>query len=81
MPEATLDAVADHGVLRGDTVTNAYADAQQVLDDLEKAGIDYDEVVELLEVEGLQKFEDSWNELIESVTVQLDKAGSRESGA
>jgi transaldolase len=76
MPEATLDAVLDHGVLRGDTVTSSYVEAQQVLDELKAAGIDYDDVVELLEREGVQKFEDSWNELIGSVTDQLDKAGA-----
>ncbi|GAC1610431.1 MAG: transaldolase [Mycobacteriales bacterium] len=76
MPEATLDAVADHGRVTGDTVTATYADAQKVLDDLSAAGIDYDAVVELLEVEGVQKFEDAWNELIESVTANLDKAGA-----
>ena len=76
MPEATLQAVADHGVVTGDTITGNYTDAQQVLDDLAAAGIDYDEVVALLEVEGLGKFEESWNELIESVTDQLEKAGA-----
>ncbi|MBK5306974.1 MAG: transaldolase [Frankiaceae bacterium] len=75
MPEPTLDAVADHGVVRGDTVTAAYADAQQLLDDLKAAGIDYDDVVEQLEVEGVQKFEDAWNELIETATANLAKAG------
>jgi transaldolase len=76
MPEPTLDAVADHGVIRGDTVTTTYSDAQKVLDDLKAAGIDYDDVVEVLEVEGVQKFEDAWNELIESVTANLEKAGA-----
>ncbi len=76
MPEGTLDAVADHGVVRGDTVTSAYAEAQQVLDDLKAAGIDYDDVVQQLEEEGVSKFEDSWNALIESVTEQLQKAGA-----
>jgi transaldolase len=76
MPEPTLNAVADHGVIRGDTVTSSYAGAQKVLDDLKAAGIDYDDVVELLEVEGVQKFEDAWNELIESVTANLEKAGA-----
>ena len=74
MPEATLDAVSDHGVVRGDAVTGCYAEAQQVLDDLKAAGIDYDEVVELLEREGVEKFEQSWAELIDSVTDQLKKA-------
>ena len=76
MPEATLDAVADHGKVTGDTVTSAYPKAQQVLDDLKTAGIDYEDVVTLLEREGVQKFEDSWNDLIASVTDQLEKAGA-----
>jgi transaldolase len=80
MPEATLDAVADHGVSRGDTVTGSYAEAQQALDDLKAAGIDYDDVVDQLEVEAVQKFEDAWNELIESVTANLEKAGADISG-
>ena len=76
MPEKTMNAVADHGVVRGDTVTTAYAEAQQVLDDLKAAGIDYDDVVQQLEDEGVKKFEDSWNDLIRSVTEQLEKAGA-----
>jgi transaldolase len=79
MPEATLDAVADHGQLQGDQVTGNYADAQQVLDRLAAIGIDYDDVVELLEVEGVQKFEDAWATLLEGVQKQLDaaKAGTK----
>jgi transaldolase len=76
MPEATMQAVADHGKVRGNTVTGEYASAQQVLDDLKAAGIDYDQVVQQLEEEGVSKFEDSWNELIESVSEQLEKAGA-----
>ncbi|MCU1593637.1 MAG: transaldolase [Frankiales bacterium] len=76
MPEATLDAVADHGVVGGDTVTGSYEAAQQVLDDLEAAGIDYDEVVNLLEKEGVEKFEASWEQLLESVTDQLKQASA-----
>ena len=76
MPEATLQAVADHGVLRGDTVTGSYTAAQQVLDDLAAEGISYDEVVAQLETEGVAKFEDAWNALIASVTDQLAKAGA-----
>ena len=76
MPEATLAAVADHGVVRGDTVAGSYVGALQELDNLNAAGIDYDDVVEQLEVEGVQKFEDAWNELIESVTANLEKAGA-----
>ncbi len=76
MPEATLRAVADHGVVRGDTVTSSYADAQAVLDRLGEAGIDYDAVVQQLEEEAVSKLEDSWNALIESVSEQLEKAGA-----
>jgi transaldolase len=74
MPEATIDAVADHGEIRGDTITSAYADAHQVLEDLKAAGIDYDDVVGVLEAEGVQKFVDSWDELLASVSEQLTKA-------
>jgi transaldolase len=76
MPEATLQAVADHGVFRGDTITGRYAEAQQVLDRLARLGIEYDDVVQVLEDEGVKKFEDSWHELIESVTDQLNRAGA-----
>ena len=76
MPEKTMNAVADHGVVRGDTVTTSYAEAQQVLDELKAAGIDYDEVVQQLEDEGVKKFEDSWEDLLTSVTQQLEKAGA-----
>ena len=74
MPEATLDAVADHGAIGGDAVTGHYGDAQQVLDDLSGLGIEYDDVVELLEVEGVQKFDDSWTQLRESLQGQLNAA-------
>ena len=76
MPEATLEAVADHGKVRGDTVTTTYDAALKVFDDLAAAGIDYDAVVDQLEVEGVSKFEDAWNQLIKSVSEQLEKAGT-----
>ena len=74
MPEATLDAVADHGVFKGDTVTGSYADAHRALDALAAAGIDYDDVVQTLEDEGVQKFEDSWKHLLDTVAGQLKGA-------
>jgi transaldolase len=81
MPEATLNAVADHATLRGDTVRGAYPEAQQVLDRLAALGIEYDDVVQVLEDEGVRKFEDSWEELIESVTRQLEAFGADVSAA
>jgi transaldolase len=76
MPEATLNAVADHGRIRGDTIRDRYAEAQQVLDRLAALGIDYHDVVQTLEDEGVKKFEDSWNELIEQVASSLQGAGA-----
>jgi len=61
-------------VIAGDAVTSHYRDAQQVLDDLAGLGIEYDDVVELLEVEGVQKFDDSWTQLRESLQGQLNAA-------
>jgi transaldolase len=75
MPEATIEAFADHGEVPGDTVTGYYAEAQKVLDDLAALGISYDSVIETLEREGVEKFEASWLELLESVESQLGATG------
>ncbi len=72
MPEATLEAIADHGEITGDTVTCHYDDAQDVLDRLEKVGISYDEVVQVVEDEGVDKFEKSWTELLDTVKAALE---------
>jgi transaldolase len=71
MPEGTLEAVEDHGVIRGDTVTGAYDDAQAALDALADVGISYDEVVALLEDNGVAAFEASWEELLAGVEREL----------
>ena len=73
MPEATLNAVADHGVVTGDTIRPQYAHAKQVLDDLASVGIDYGDVVQVLEDEGVEKFEASWKELLESTKSELTR--------
>lgn len=74
MPEKTLDATFDHGVITGDTVTGNYADAQAVLDKLAALGVDYDDVTAVLEKEGVEKFVVSWNELLDTVTAALEAA-------
>jgi transaldolase len=74
MPAATIDAVADHGVIRGDTITGGYVEARQVFERLESLGIGYDDVIRVLEEEGVQKFIDSWTELLDTVTGQLRAA-------
>src|SRR6266496_259980 len=67
MPEATLHATAAHGVIRGDTIGGTYDDARQVIDELEGLGIGYDDVVGVLEEEGVQKFAASWHELLATI--------------
>ena len=71
MPEATLRATADHGVLRGDTIHGTYEQSRQVFAELEKLGISYDDVVRVLEDEGVSKFAVSWNELLETIRTEL----------
>jgi transaldolase len=77
MPEKTLDAVADHGEVVGDTITPNYADAQKVLDDLEAIGVSYNDVVQVLETEGVDKFEKAWGELLDEATKDLEKAAQK----
>ena len=76
MPEKTLDAVIDHGEIRGDTITGSYGQAGEILDALERLGISYAEVTALLEKEGVDKFEASWEELLKGVRAELDKVSA-----
>jgi transaldolase len=80
MPEKTLHAVADHGKIDGDKVTGTAAQAQQVFDELSGVGVDIDDVYLVLEREGVEKFEKSWLELLDSVKDQLGKAAKTEEG-
>ncbi|EDY43799.1 transaldolase [Streptomyces sp. SPB074] len=78
MPEATLEAVGDHGEITGNTIAGTYEDAQAVIDGLAKFGISYDEVVDLLEKEGVDKFEVSWNDLLKSTEAELNRLAPSE---
>ena len=71
MPEATIRATADHGHLLGDTVHGTYDQSRQVFADLEKLGIGYDDVVQVLEDEGVQKFETSWTQLLDTISTKM----------
>jgi len=71
MPEATLHATADHGELRGDTVHGTYEESRAVFASLEALGIRYDDVVQVLEDEGVSKFEASWNEMLATIKNEL----------
>jgi transaldolase len=64
MPEKTLDAVADHAQISGDTVTGTAAAAQRVFDDLTALGVDLPDVFAVLEKEGVDKFTRSWEQLL-----------------
>ncbi|MCW2772002.1 MAG: transaldolase [Nocardioides sp.] len=75
MPEKTMDAFADHGELRGDQVTGKAGEAKAVFDQLAAAGIDFDDVLVVLETEGVDKFKKSWAELVETVKRQMAAAG------
>jgi transaldolase len=71
MPEATLHATAEHGVLRGDTVHGTYDESRALFASLEALGIGYDDVVQVLEDEGVSKFEASWAELLQTIANEL----------
>ena len=75
MPESTLDAMADHGKVRGNTGSSGYDQARQVFADLEALGIGYQDVVTVLEDEGVAKFAASWQEMLETISTALAAAG------
>ena len=76
MPEATMHATQAHGTLRGDTIHGTYDESRKVFEQLEGLGIGYDDVVTVLEQQGVQKFEASWNELLETIRTEMAAAPS-----
>jgi transaldolase len=74
MPEKTMDAFADHGEVHGDRITAMYDDAQEVMDRLEALGIHYDDVIAVLEREGVEKFVASWDEMVDTVRESMEGA-------
>ncbi|WP_306334791.1 transaldolase [Streptomyces sp. KL118A] len=73
MPEATLEASADHGSITGNTIAGTYDQSRAEIAAVEKLGISYDDVVQLLEDEGVEKFEASWNDLLKSTEAELQR--------
>jgi transaldolase len=67
MPIETIRAFQDHGDIRGDTIEEGVAEAHVLLEELARVGLDYDDVVDTLEREGVQKFSDSFAELLEGI--------------
>ena len=76
MPEKTLNALADHGEIDGDTMTDTYVESNRVLDGISAAGISYREVVDHLEADGLSKFDKSWEGLLGTITEGLKRNDS-----
>jgi transaldolase len=75
MPEGTLRATADHAKLRGDTIHGTYDQSRQVFADLARLGIGYDDVVSVLEEEGVEKFATSWNEFLGTIESNMAAVG------
>ncbi|WP_369168490.1 transaldolase [Streptomyces sp. R28] len=78
MPEATLHATEEKGEITGNTIAGTYAQARADLDAVEKLGISYDDVVQLLEDEGVEKFATSWNDLLKSTEAELERLAPSE---
>jgi transaldolase len=67
MPQSTLDALIDHGEVRGNTISGKYAQAVEVLKGLSGLGISLDQITTELEIDGVKKFAQAWDELLENV--------------
>ncbi|MCH6229734.1 transaldolase [Microbacterium sp. CFH 31415] len=74
MPEKTLEATFDHGQIAGDAVTGTYAAAHKVFADLAAVGVDFADVTQVLEDEGVSKFIASWHDLQGTVKTALENA-------
>jgi transaldolase len=80
MPEATIEAMVDHGELRGDTIRGTYDASRKVFEDLAGLGVSYEDVVKVLEEEGVAKFGASWQGLLETIEAEMtggDRGGDR----
>jgi transaldolase len=73
MPESTILAVADHGELHGDAVRGTYEQSSEVFEELAALGITYEDVVTVLEQEGVSKFAASWQELLDTIRAELER--------
>ena len=76
MPEATLHATAAHAKLHGDAISGTYEQSREVFAKLSALGVEYDDVVRVLEEEGVQKFAASWAELLGTISREMSAGGS-----
>ena len=75
IPEHTLEALADHGGILGDSITGTATHAQAVLDRVSAVGVDLDDVFSVLENDGVTKFAASWRQLLDAYPGSADTAG------
>jgi transaldolase len=73
MPAETVAAFQDHGKVAQATITEGVAEARKLIERLAEVGVDYDDVVATLEAEGVQKFADSFEELLEGIRAKRDQ--------
>jgi transaldolase len=71
MPQETMEAFQDHGEVE-ETLAKGVKKARKLFEDVAAAGVDYDDVTETLEQEGVQKFADSFVELLEGVRAKRE---------
>jgi transaldolase len=76
MPEATLHATAEHGKLHGDAIRGTYDDSRRVFEELDGLGVHYDDVVQVLEIQGVEKFAASWQEMSDTIKREMAAGGS-----
>ncbi len=76
MPEATIHATANHGKLHGNAIAGTYDQSREVFRQLDALGVHYDDVVTVLENQGVQKFEVSWQELLDTISREMAAGGS-----
>jgi transaldolase / glucose-6-phosphate isomerase len=81
LPDETITALADHGILKNDTIEEGLEESKQIFPNLKKVGIDIDLVTRQLENEGIQKFIDAYNKLITNLADKRMKALGKEAGS
>jgi len=74
IPERTLEALADHGVIVGDSITGTAVDAQTVLDHVSAVGVSLEDVFRVLENDGVAKFAASWRQLLDAYPTSAETA-------
>jgi len=72
LPDSTIEAFADHGIVEPNTVTEGVDEARQTLAELDALGIDLSRVTWQLENEGIQKFIDPFEELLEVISERAE---------